>query len=191
VRVVTSDDWSNELRLLRDRGVTLASGLTAAELDRVEQVHRFRFPPDLRSFLSCAMPQGKGFLDWRAPESDELLERLAWPFDGIAFDIEHNKFWWREWGSRPPVLSDAIAKAKDAVALAPRLVPIYSHRYLPSEPAVAGNPVFSVYQTDIIYYGTDLRRYFACEFGGLDHAEATRGDLRHIRFWSDLVEGNG
>lgn len=56
---MTEEDWSGELLLLQDRGVTLASGLTARELQRVEEVHRFRFPPDLRSFLSCALPDAR------------------------------------------------------------------------------------------------------------------------------------
>jgi hypothetical protein len=73
---------------------------------------------------------------------------------------------------------------------APRLIPIFGHRYLPAEPEIAGNPVFSVYQTDIIYYGVDLRRYLSCEFGGLDYALANRDEPRRIRFWADLVEDN-
>jgi len=40
-------------------------------------------------------------------------------------------------------------------------IPVYSHRYLPSEPKATGNPVLSVHQTDIIYYGNDLASYFS------------------------------
>ena len=35
---------------------------------------------------------------------------------------------------------------------------------LPDAPHEPGNPVFSVQQTDIIVYGTDLRDYLAHEF---------------------------
>jgi hypothetical protein len=187
---VTEDDWSSELRSLRDRGVTLARGLTAVEIQRVEETHRFRFPPDLASFLSCALPVGPRFPDWRAPESPVLLDQFAWPFDGMAFDIESNAFWWEPWGPRPVVLSEAIAVAKAAVERAPRMIPIAGHRYLPAEPASAGNPVFSVYQTDIIFYSVDLRRYLSCEFGGVAYVAAVSGDIRRIRFWTDLVEAN-
>jgi hypothetical protein len=89
---MTDQDWSGELLLLEGRGVTLAPGLTAGEFHQVEEVHRFRFPPDLRSFLSCALPLAPRFPDWRAPESSEPFEQLAWPFEGIAFDIENNGF---------------------------------------------------------------------------------------------------
>lgn len=187
---MTDDDWCGELVLLQERGVTLAPGLTEGELRRVEKIHRFRFPPDLRSFLSCAMPVGPQFPDWRAPESAPILEQLTWPFEGMAFDVENNAFWWEPWGPRPKTLREAIALAREAVESAPQLIPICGHRYLPAEPALAGNPVFSVHQTDIIYYGIDLRRYLSREFGGLDYAEAVRGEPRRVRFWSDLVEGN-
>lgn len=59
------------------------------------------------------------------------------------------------------------ARIHELVAAAPRLLPIYSHRYLLAEPCRAGNPVFSVYQSDIIVYGTDLRTYLLHEFADL------------------------
>jgi hypothetical protein len=46
----------------------------------------------------------------------------------------------------------------------PRLMPIYGHRYIPCLPHEAGNPIFSVYQTDIIFYGFGLANYFQNEF---------------------------
>lgn len=35
---------------------------------------------------------------------------------------------------------------------------------LPKRAVIAGNPVFSVYQTDIVIYGRDLHRYLEHEF---------------------------
>jgi hypothetical protein len=116
---------------------------------------------------------------------------MAWPFTGIAFDIENKKFWSEAWGQRPANLSDALEIAKAVVADAPRLIPIYSHRYIPAEPGAKGNPVFSVYQKDVIYYGIDLRLYFACEFAHLDFAQATLATPRKIRFWTDFVAAKG
>jgi hypothetical protein len=94
-----------------------------------------------------------------------MLEgRMAWPFDGIAFDIKNNAFWWDDWGPKPERLDDALAVARQRVSAAPKLIPVFSHRYLPAEPCLSGNPVFSVHQTDIIFYGTDLWDYFRQEF---------------------------
>jgi hypothetical protein len=193
---MTADDWSRELALLQNSGVALGAGLTDEEFARAEAVHRFRFPPDLRSLLACALPLNTAernapqFPDWRNPASPAILDQLTWPFEGIAFDIENNSFWWGAWGPRPAALSDAVAVAKAAVEAAPRLIPIYGHRYLPAEPEAAGNPVFSVHQTDIIYYGADLRRYVSCEFGGLAYASANRDHPRRIRLWTELIEDN-
>jgi hypothetical protein len=48
-----------------------------------------------------------------------------------------------------------------------RLIPIIGHRYLLAEPATAGYPVLSVYQSDIIVYGADLHDYLVFEFADL------------------------
>ena len=181
------DDWSRELALIRQSGGLLEPGLSNAELAAAEELCGARFPPDLKSFLSTAMPVGKGFPDWRVRDEAGLQYRLDWPFDGVRFDIENNAFWLSEWGPRPDDLSAAIEVARRAVAAAPKLIPIYSHRFLPTEPLKSGNPVFSVYQTDIIYYGRDLHTYFAHEFGGANYAESITPKPRHIRFWSDLT----
>ncbi|WP_437876282.1 SMI1/KNR4 family protein [Sorangium sp. So ce513] len=184
-------DWRAEHKILADAGVTVARGLTDDELDRAESVIGARFPPDLRSFLSEGLPVGERFPDWREPGSPEIRRRLDWPFEGIAFDIEHNAFWWDAWGARPPELPEALRVARAMLAAAPRLIPIAGHRYIPAEPALAGNPIFSVYQTDIIFYGVDLPTYLRCEFRLLPYADAIRGDMRRIRFWSELVDDNG
>lgn len=68
---------------------------------------------------------------------------------------------------------------------APKLAPLVSHRYIPTEPNEAGNPVFSIYQSDVVYYGADLADYFEHAFGS--SADVTK-PIKRIRFWSDLVE---
>ena len=51
------------------------------------------------------------------------------------------------------------AARSSRLAQAPTLIPIYGHRYLPAGNGTHGHPVLSVYQTDIIFYGTDLADY--------------------------------
>ncbi len=179
--------WSHELDLLRRSGTSLAPGLLPEEFAAAEARFGFRFPPDLRSLLSTALPLGD-FPNWRELDSAKLLGTLAWPVEGICYDIEHNGFWWPEWGERPQELPSAIEQAKARLAAAPFLIPVYGHRYLPAEPLEAGNPVLSVWQTDVIYYGRDIRSYLANEFAGLEDFPQYNHEVRQVRFWSELVD---
>ncbi len=71
----------------------------------------------------------------------------------------------------------------------PKLIPIYSHRYIPSSLNEIGNPVYSVHQTDIIYYGKDLWDYFNIEFGNKMHKDIAFNEIKtKIPFWSELCE---
>src|SRR6266852_8356929 len=133
---------------LRDSGVSLDRGLSDREISDTENLYGFVFPPDLRDLLEFALPVGEQFPNWRNGPEQKLRERLAWPADGICFDVEHNAFWLPSWGPRPETLDAAVAVTRTALAAVPVLIPVYSHRYIPAEPMVAGNPVYSVYQTD-------------------------------------------
>jgi hypothetical protein len=181
-------EWADEIEILRRRRVPLDRGLTPAETSAVQDFLGVQLPPDLISFLEAVLPIGPGFPNWRNLNTQELHDKITTPFHGIAFDIEHNDFWWPAWGTRPVDLRDAVAIAHERLANEPPLVPLFIHRYLPAEPLSPGNPVISVHQTDIIYYGLDLRRYIAHEFGGLRYEDAVAGSMRRIRFWSDIID---
>src|SRR5687767_12231522 len=148
----TMSQWSEEVDLLRSHGVRLQPGLSEQEALRIECENGFTFPDDLRAFLMTALPVGLSFPDWRNLDRLKISEWMLQPYEGIAFDIEHNSFWWSNWGPRPNDLAQALAVARKAIDQAPRLIPIYGHRFIPAQPIEAGNPVFSVHQTDIIYY---------------------------------------
>jgi hypothetical protein len=177
--------WTQLVDILKDRGVPFEAGLSDAEADGVEAELGFRFPSDLRDFLRAGLPVGEGFPNWRREDRESLRERLAGPVEGVLFDVGHNGFWLDDWGPRPPSLGEAQAAVRRLVAAAPVLVPVYSHRMMPDRPHVAGNPIFSVHQTDIIYYGTDLRDYLIHEF----LADKDVGvwpipdSVRRIEFW--------
>jgi len=145
-------DFRHCQKVLERAGVVFADGLSEAELSSVENRYGFQFPADLREYLAHALPTGNGFPNWRHLEDDpQIATAMAWPLEGICFDIEHNAFWPNEWGERPSDPAAAFEVARRHVEAAPKLIPIRGHRYLPAEPAEPGNPVFSVYQTDIIY----------------------------------------
>jgi hypothetical protein len=91
---------------------------------------------------------------------------------------------------------EQAAKVKQLVKQAPRLIPIFSHRYLLIDPCVPGNPVFSIKQGDIIVYGENLRDYLINECFELLEvpeillSEDTQHRLEKIPFWGALYQKN-
>lgn len=166
-------------------GSVWAEGYTQSELDVAQETYGLLFPPDLVALLRDRRPVQA--YDWRT-DGDEIRQMLRWPLEGLLFDVENNALWWPEWGDRPGTPEARSEVLAQIVGDAPKLIPLISHRYLPAEPHEAGNPVFSVYQSDVIYYGGDLANYLAREFG--DPRPPLSRPTRHIRFWSDLVERN-
>src|SRR6266852_1098747 len=102
------------------------------------------------------------------------------------FDVMNNAFWPQVWGPRPDHPDESRAVVAERLAQAPALIPIYAHRGIPNEPLEPGNPVFSVWQTDIIVYRDDLADYLLHEF----HGSTPRSDAPHrpIRFWTEMLD---
>jgi hypothetical protein len=141
----------------------IAAGLTDAEFDGVEHEFGFTFAADHRAFLAAGLPTGRSWPDWRGTDRTALRDRLAWPVEGVLFDVTENSFWYGGWGPRPAEDHAALEVARRYLMTVPRMVPIYGHRYLPA--GLTGHPVLSMYQTDIIYYGADLDDWLHREFG--------------------------
>jgi len=168
------------------RSVRWGKGYTQTELDDAQQRFGLVFPPDLVALLRDRRP-----IDGHVWTDEAAIRRmLAWPLEGLLFDVENNNLWWPEWGIKPADPDSRAEVLRSVVSRAPKLIPLISHRYLPEEPHEAGNPVFSVYQADVIYYGTDLEDYFEREFLGFTH-RPWPDQIKHIPFWSELVERNG
>lgn len=115
-----------------------------------------------------------------------MQDWLDRPRQGVLFDVEYNAFWLEEWGLRPETLVEVKAFADKLIAAAPRLIPVYQHRMMPDAPHMVGNPVFSVHQTDIIVYGTDLQDYLTHEFLMSEDEQEdwiVPSGSRRIQFW--------
>jgi hypothetical protein len=181
-RQMTEEKSSELVAQMQQREIEFDSGMTDTEVAMTEAKFGFRFPPDLRAFLQTALPIGERFPNWRSGDYSDLCDWLELPLRGILFDIEHNRFWLTEWGPRPQSLVDAKETATELIRNAPKLLPIFSHRMIPDEPNIAGNPVFSVHQTDIICYGFDLTDYLRHEFC-LPGRDPWPKKVRPIRFW--------
>ena len=161
-------------------------GLTSEELARAQGEAGAAFPEDLVDLLMSCLPTGQRFPDWR---NEPALAMSRWRkqlAEGILFDVEVNGFWMGNWGRRPGETDEALSVVAEALERAPALIPIYGHRGIPNEPLEAGNPVFSVVQTDAIVYGVNLEDYLRHEFHGR-RLRPVPAEERTIRFWTSLA----
>jgi hypothetical protein len=185
------------IRILISKGVKFDSGLMDDEILKIELTFDIKFPPDYKLFIQNALPISEGFVNWRGglysiETKSKILSWLAWPLDGLLFDLQSNNFWIDAWGTMPVSYDEKELIAKRHYASYPKLIPIYSHRYIPSKPNENGNPVFSVHQMDIIYYGYDLATYLANEFHFAlpNNFTILEEPMRKIEFWSNWVDNN-
>jgi hypothetical protein len=177
---------TNAAALLAASGrFSIRPGLTAAEFDKIEAEFGFTFADDHRAFLTAGLPFGRGWPDWRDGDRAQLRERLAWPVEGVLFDVVENGFWYAGWGPQPPDDTAALELARGQLFTAPRMIPVYAHRFLPAGHGRSGDPVLSIYQTDVICHGNDLTDFLAVEFGlGTRAGEPCRPT---VDFWSRLL----
>jgi hypothetical protein len=168
-------------------------GYTQTELDDAQAKWNLTFPPDLvaifRERRSVIEQPGPIDLDWTQSPKKLIGDRLAWPLESFWFDVKHNGIWWPEWGAKPAKPDAQFEALRAAMDAAPRLIPLYSHRFLPQEPFEAGNPVFSVYQTDVTHYGANLADYIQRELG--DPRAKVLPPCKEIPFWTRAVERAG
>lgn len=195
------------------RGTRWTGGLTAREIARAEENLGSPFPPDYRLFLEKlhvpdrpmtgwlyrgsrkVRESEQPFADWRRPA--DIRRRLRARVDGVLFDVEKNALWLRSWGPRPARRADRARLVRACAAAGVPLAPLYFHRCLPCAPRRAGNPVLSIHQSDIIFYGADLRSWMLVEFArllGLDSdrqwsasCRALRHRFQDFRFWGSVA----
>jgi hypothetical protein len=181
-----TDDAAAAAALLAGSGrFAVRPGLDDAEFAEVEAEFGVTFADDHRAFLAAGLPVGRGWPDWRDGDRAGLRERLAWPVEGVLFDVAQNDFWYDGWGPRPADPDTALGAARTGLLTAPRMVPVYAHRYLPAGRGTSGHPVLSIYQTDVICCGTDLRGFVYEEFGL--GAPSDRPARPTVTFWSRLI----
>ncbi|WP_128101513.1 SMI1/KNR4 family protein [Paenibacillus sp. DCT19] len=180
----------NIVERLKKHNILLDSGLSQYEIAKIENTFNIQFPPDLSELLRSVLPISKGFINWRDSTEgnvNSIFDRLNWPLEGMLFDVEHNSFWYDGWGVRPIDLNEAKELCKFKYLEVPTLIPIYSHRYVPANPLECGNPIFSVHQTDIIYYGENIEEYFKVEFKDKSYNKMNYEKIKYITFWSEIV----
>lgn len=201
---MTAEQTTALIDCLASCGIRFEAGLTDIEVAEVQEKFGFVFPPDLKQLLQQALPVTKSFVNWRKGlhniyTARKIKARMKWPSQCIGFYVEDHSMWLPEWGDKPIEEAEKLDVVKKNLQSVSKLIPIYSHRYIPAQPSEEGNPVFSVYHTDTIYYGYDLPNYLANEFlftlpgiftrfeGAKEHIEFNKGSGRLIKFWSELA----
>ncbi len=171
-----------------DKDIKVENGLSSEEINEIEERYSIKFPYALRLFYMSALPVSEGFYNWR-DASEENIEYIK---NAIAEPIEEFRenaeevYWNDEWGEEPESAEKIGAYVLDKINYAPKLIPIYSHRYMPM--GVSDNPpVISVYGVDVIYYGEDLSDYLQIEFGLKKQEDINFSGIQKIPFWSEVM----
>lgn len=166
--------------------------MTNAELKKAEQYYQITFPFELKTLLNAVLPVSPHFYNWNDYTTENqttIKQALNWPVEGILFDVEYNNLWLEDyWGAAPQQLDEKLFIAKRHLNKVPKLIPIYSHRYIPYISNQQLAPILSVYQTDIIYYGNNLWNYFEHEFNLINDVNIDFACIIHIPFWSIFLE---
>jgi hypothetical protein len=151
-------DWATgAIQEIAGRGITVESGLTSAELSRIEEAVGADLPSELRMLWAAGFPVGRGWPQWRSDPIAQADHDRSWVREGITFDIERNSFWLGSWGPKPEG-DGAVAFAMRILSDWPPLVCVYGHRFISTLP-LTGGPVVSIWQTDWELYGNDLADY--------------------------------
>ena len=164
-----------------------AQGVSSSAMQLIEEQLGFTLPPDFKFLFENVNDPGGVLFPWSGFSIENYSNQIDRVWSGIAFDIEHNTTWLKRWGDKPNTLREAKEAAQRDFQSWPNLLPIYGHRFLPAEPSLSDTPVFSIVQTDIIYYGMNLADYLLQEF--CSPRPASDWVLaRKIPIWSDFAE---
>lgn len=173
---------------LMQREIKFDCGLSNQEIMEIEKIYEIRFPFEYSEFLKVGIPVSAGFYNWRdltQKNVNYIKERMNIPFMDILDCYDEIDEWPSSWGIKPETSQDLKEKIKSLLQEAPRLIPIYKHRYIAM--VEKSSPIFSVMGLDIVYYGENLFQYFEIEFGIKKYSEIEFNDIEYIKFWSDTI----
>ena len=165
-------------------------GANEQQISAVESHLDQVLPPDLRWLVANTHDPDGYFFPWVQDVSD-IDSFRDWVFRGIAAHISGAMDWLSAWGPRPEDKQERLDIFTTHFTAWPKLLPVYGHRAIPVSPTKPGNPVFSIMETDIIYYGTSLANWISIEFANAPEAYARNlriEEARHIPVWSDFAE---
>lgn len=186
-------------RLALSGACEVRHGLTGREFAWIEAEYGIEFADDHRAFLAAGLPINSArpeegatwerpWPDWRDGEEEELRLHLEWPVREVLHDVERGA-WLRSWGARPEDDAEASRIAGQELERAPKLIPLYAHRFLPGGRGTHGRQVLSVWGADIVSYGRDLAEYVNHDFYSLDDDAEPWEKGNAVPLWSEFLPG--
>ncbi|MEL7545168.1 MAG: hypothetical protein AAGJ84_00845 [Pseudomonadota bacterium] len=165
-----------------------AKGVSSSEMSSIEDQLELTLPADFKFLFENVRDPDEVLFPWSEFSVENYRKSIDRVWLGVAFDVEHNTVWLTHWGDKPTTLEEALQIAQRDYQSWPKLLPISGHRFLPAEPSLPNNPVFSIVQTDIIYYGSNLADYLVQEFCPPPRLHSDWVLARKIPIWSDFAE---
>jgi hypothetical protein len=190
---IAKEKYNEILGMLKKKKYDVLPGMKIGQINAVENTYGITFPTSLADFYSCGVPMPKAplsdFPDWNNldPQNiSDIKKRISAPIDNLRYAVKKD-FWINAWGERPENDKDALAIFDSLAEKAPKLIPIYSHRYIPLIEGVDDPPIISAAGRDIIYYGCNLSDYMNREFVSTK-TPIDPDKIISIPFWSDIIE---
>lgn len=182
------------IKNLKKAGISFAPGMSVFELGRAETVFGFRFPKEIREFLSCGIPVGGPFFNFNdiSEHNQTRFQRFQESIvESFEFDLKNNR------KTMQAMLGDKLEAAKDADSFdeaviryfheSVRLIPFYAHRCFFD--GMDNMPIVSFWQpSDTIFYGGTFENYLEHEFlNGERVLENIPERMRGTGIWYDLI----
>ena len=176
------------LKVLKKKNVELEDGLTFEEIEAIENMYGIKFPKSLTNLLMVVLPISTGFYNWRNKEQAniEFIKNAINEPRRYIDEMPEEIYWCDNWGEEPKDEETFKNEVRKRLRIAPQLVPIYSHRYMPII-AEENPPIISIHGGDIIYMGENIEDYFEVEFGEKKQSEIDLSKINPIPFWTDLM----
>ncbi|WP_298517035.1 hypothetical protein [uncultured Kordia sp.] len=172
-------------------------GMTESEIEQTERKFNIKFTSEHKEFLRILHTIDRKevytyeddetgeiehreypfFYNW-LQDTKDIEQYLKWPYETIFQDVVGaNKVWLKSWGTIRPKSNEVKEKIfSEWFEKIPKLIPIHGHRFVVSDHTKVQNPVLSMYGSDIIVYGWNMRHYLLSELE------------RHLNLFDDVYD---
>lgn len=185
-------DTKKLIKKLKKSGIKFEKGLTEKHITKLENLCDFKFPTEIKNFLSIAVPVGDLFYNYNdlskqnIQRINEFQNRIE---ESFLFDIENNNLLecFRKDFSEYQNDNELKDKIFEYLHKSKKLVPFYGHRCFIS--GMNNSPILSFQQpSDTIFYGSCLEEYLINEFISKTwNVGEISKDFEKTGIWHDLV----